>query len=78
MKPLKALAVISLIPLMIFVGALISTIFLYMSWNWGMVHAVPSIAKEIDFFQTFWTAITFWTIGAAFRAPVKMKSSKED
>lgn len=73
---MKALAVIILIPFMIFVGALISAIFLYMGWNWGMVHAVPSIAKEIGFFQAFWAAIAFWTIGAAFKASVK--SSKED
>lgn len=68
---MKALGIIVLIPLFIICGALISGFFLYMGWNWGMVHAVPDIAKNISFAQSFWTALAFWTIGSAFKASQK-------
>lgn len=72
---MKVLLTLLLIPLFILGGALISALFLYMGWNWGMIHAVPSLAKEIGFGEAFWTAIAFWTIGAAFKATLKTKES---
>lgn len=71
---MKALGIIVLIPLIIICGALISAFFLYMGWNWGMVHAVPTLAAKLSFPQSFWTALAFWTIGSAFKASLKKES----
>lgn len=72
---MKVILTLILIPLFIIGGAVISALFLYAGWNWGVVPAVPAIAKAIDFGQAFWLSIAFWTIGSAFKATLKTKES---
>lgn len=54
--------------------ALIGTVFLYMGWNWGIVHAVPALAHPIDLAQTFWLSLGLSSIGARFKSDLTASS----
>lgn len=70
---MKALGILIVIPLFIIGGAILSGAFLYLGWNHGMIHMVPSVFKEITFFEAMWASVAFWSIGSAFRTTVKTK-----
>lgn len=62
----------------ILVFTLISTLFLYAGWNWGLVPAMEGskmALREVDLGTAFWLALCLSTIGGFFKATVTTKEN---
>lgn len=52
------------------IASLVGSIFMYMSWNWGMAAALPNLCHSISWSQAFWLSMCLSSIGNLFKTTV--------
>ncbi len=71
---MKVIVLLILGLLMTVVTALISTLFLYVGWNWGLVPAVE-FAKPVTLVGAFWLSMCIATVGGMLKTSVSTSES---
>lgn len=71
-KIMKIVLLIVLALALILVTALLSTLFLYAGWNWGLVPATGLPAISLT--TTFWLSLLFSTVAGCFRSSLSVNS----
>ncbi len=71
---MKVIVLLILGLLMTVVTALISTLFFYAGWNWGLVPAV-AFAKPIGLATAFWLSLCLASVGGMLKTSVSTSES---